>query len=99
MPDHLHLIILGKHDDSNVLRGVEDFKQLSGYWLASNFSEIKWQKSFHDRIIRAQEFADKVRYVLDNPVRAGFVLNWREFPFSGAIGLDLEVLLEELATQ
>ena len=98
MPDHVHLIFMGRHDGADLLRGAEDFKQASGYWLGCHHSGLKWQKSFHDRIIRTLELPTKVRYVLDNPVREGLAGNWREYPFTGAIGMDLEILLEELAT-
>ena len=96
MPDHAHLIFMGRAGDSDILQGVEDFKQSSGYWLESNYFLTSWQKSFHDRIIRARELGLGVRYALDNPVREGLVSHWREYPFLGAIGLDLETFLEEL---
>src|SRR2546422_1624211 len=70
MPDHLHLISLGRTQDSDVLRGVEEFKQTSGYWLESRYPLVRWQKSFHDRIIRARELGIKVRYVLDRDITA-----------------------------
>jgi len=73
MPDHAHdprldlnLIFMGTADDSDILQGVEDFKQASGYWLESNHFLTSWQKSFHDRIIRARELGIEVQYVLGN---------------------------------
>jgi len=90
MPEHLHLIFLGRGENSDLLRGIEEFKQVSGYFLARRYPETKWEKSFHDRILRFEELGAKVRYVPDNPVRRGLVGNWREYPFSGSIGLDLE---------
>jgi len=60
---------------------------------------IRWERSFYDRIIRARELGNKVRYVLNNPVRARLVSDWRDYPFTGAIGLDLEVFVEELSTE
>ena len=98
MPDHLHLISMGYEDRSDVLGGVDKFKQATGHWLASRFSNCEWQDSFYDRIIRRpEELAQKVRYILDNPVRAGLVKDWRDYPFTGGVGLDLEVFLEEMA--
>ncbi len=99
MPEHLHLIFLGCHENTHLLQALEDFKQATGYFLAKHYSETKWEKSFHDRILRSKELGAKLRYVLDNPVRRGLVGNWREYQFSGAIGLDLEALLENLATE
>jgi len=98
MPDHCHLISMGIGDDSDLILGVEEFKQLTGHWLSTNYPEFKWEKSFYDRIIRnTEELAATVRYVLDNPVRGGLVSNWYEYPYSGSIGLDLDTFLEELA--
>jgi REP element-mobilizing transposase RayT len=96
MPDHSHLILLGTSDESDVLRGVEVFKQVTGFWLRAHGAETKWEKSFHDRIIRLHELGTIIRYILDNPVRKGLISNWREYPFTGAVGLDLEKFLQEL---
>jgi len=97
MPDHLHLTALGNSDNSDVLRAVKHFKQVTGYWLTQNVPLFEWQRSFYDRIIRARELGSHVRYVLDNPVRKGLVREWRDYPFSGAIGMDLETFLEDMA--
>ena len=55
MPDHLHLILLGINEQSDILRAVEDFKQRSGYWLKHERPIFAWQKSFHDHLIRTKE--------------------------------------------
>jgi REP element-mobilizing transposase RayT len=106
MPDHLHLVLLGGSDvllggsdRSSVLRGIEDFKQATGYWLKSQPPRIRWQKGFYDRIIRARELGIIVRYVLDNPVRRRLVREWRDYPFIGSIGMDLETFLQELGPE
>ena len=98
MPDHLHLICMAKDDNADLLSGIEEFKQRTGFWLASNLPQVQWEKSFHDRIIRCtEELAANIRYVLDNPVRGGLVTDWRDYPYTGAIGLDLPTFLEELS--
>jgi REP element-mobilizing transposase RayT len=99
MPDHVHLIFIGHNAKSDVLRGLEAFKQATGYFLAKNYPQTYWEKSFYDRIIRSKELGATIRYVLDNPVRGRLVAHWREYPFTGAIGLDLETLLENLASE
>ena len=77
MPDHAHLIFLGISDDSDLILGLEEFKQETGHWLGANYPGFTWQKSFYDRIIRnTEELAATVRYVLANPVRAGLVPEW-----------------------
>jgi putative transposase len=34
MPDHCHLLIQGKTNNSDLLGFMKDFKQRSGYWLS-----------------------------------------------------------------
>lgn len=42
-----------------------------------------WQREYFDRLIRDQnDLAQKVKYVLNNPVKAGLVERWNEYPFS-----------------
>jgi len=49
-----------------------------------------WQKGFFDHIVRARDsYSAKWQYVRDNPVRAGLVSEWSEWPFIGEI-FDLE---------
>jgi putative transposase len=49
-----------------------------------------WQKGFFDHILRNEEsYCGKWSYVRENPVRAGLVKNWQEWPFVGEI-FDLE---------
>jgi hypothetical protein len=95
MPDHLHFVAMGTSERSDVLRGLKDFKQLTGYWL-KQLPQFRWQKGFHDRILRSNEFGPAIRYILDNPVRKQVVREWRDYPFIGAIGMDLESFLYRL---
>jgi len=70
MPDHCHLLIEGKSDESDLWECVVDFKQKSGYWLARNVPFEKWQKDFYDHILRKDEdLVKQVIYILGNPVR------------------------------
>jgi putative transposase len=47
-------------------------------------------KRFFDHILRGEEsYAEKWSYVRENPVRAGLVKEWGEWPFVGEI-FDLE---------
>ena len=83
MPDHVHLLIEGKSENSDLWQFMVDFKQKSGYWLSRNCG-YKWQKDFYDHILRKEEdLLKQVRYILGNPVRKGFVKNWKEYSFKG----------------
>jgi REP element-mobilizing transposase RayT len=98
MPDHAHVVINGVACTSNTLTAMETFKQQTGWWLKQNQPGTQWQQGFHDRIIRNPvEYAETIRYVVNNPVRAGLVESWEDYPFTGAIGIDLrEHLLDML---
>ena len=85
MPDHLHIIIKGENSNANVKSCMDKFKQKTGYWLSKNKIDKKWQKDYYDHIIRDGENLElQVRYILNNPVRAGLVDNWKDYPFKGS---------------
>jgi REP element-mobilizing transposase RayT len=95
MPDHQHLIVSGANPEADTLIFINAYKQKTGYWLAKNHIQARWQKDFYDHIIRKEEGLIKVAtYILDNPVRKGLVEHWQDYPFKGAVGCELEVLLE-----
>ena len=97
MPDHVHVIVTGTSLDSDTFMAFERFKQQSGWWLKKNTLGVTWQEGFHDRILRnTHEFAARLRYVLNNPVRANLMANWADYAFSGGVGVDLKVLLSDL---
>jgi len=83
MPDHCHLLV-SSHDGSCLQDFVRHFKQLSGYRYKREHGAQLWQISYHDHVLRKDEdLLAAARYIWDNPVRAGFVLNRTEYPFSG----------------
>ena len=44
----------------------------------------QWQKTFFDHVLRSEEsYEEKWHYVRENPVRAGLVQNWSEWPYCG----------------
>ena len=78
MPDHFHAILhfSSKHlitdtkvqDLSTVVRGFKStvMKQARAHGL-----DIRWQRSFHDRIIRSErQLINTRRYVKENPKRS-----------------------------
>jgi putative transposase len=51
-----------------------------------NISSPHWQKGFFDHVLRSSEsYSEKWNYVRQNPVRAGLVKDWRDWPFIGEI--------------
>ena len=95
MPDHLHLVAAGTGPDADALRFVKRAKQRSGWAYVRNTGERLWQRRYFERIVRDEESARAyVRYVLDNPVRAGLVNSPGEYPFIGSSIWTREDLLE-----
>jgi putative transposase len=85
MPDHLHLLVAGEVDQSNLKKFIGLFKQKSGYWFRKNYTEDLWHISYYDHTLRKEEDIEKVAlYILQNPVRKGIVSDFREYPFSGS---------------
>lgn len=94
MPDHLHTVNEGLSDSSNLWKMINLFKQKTGYWLAENKKEIRWQKDFYDHIHRKEEDLKKhITYILNNPVRKGLVSDWKEYPFKGSLDFSLEEIV------
>lgn len=49
----------------------------------SSYLIKNWQHESFDRVIRdAEELESTIRYVLNNPVKAGLVDEWQDWPFS-----------------
>ena len=45
-----------------------------------------WQKGFFDHVLgNGESYDQKWQYVRENPVRAGLVENWNEWPYHGEI--------------
>jgi putative transposase len=83
MPDHLHLLVQGTDDNSNLRKFIGLFKQKSGYWFKKNYDEDLWHISYYDHVLRKEESMEDVAlYILGNPVRKGLVPDFREYPFS-----------------
>ncbi len=94
MPDHQHLIIAGTGNDSDIWKAIVTYKQKTGFWMATNRPDIRWQKDFYDHVVKTDEdIIAQIRYILDNPVRKGLVSSWQEYSFKGAIGYKIEDVL------
>jgi len=77
MPDHLHALVAFSWKDRRGMSGiVQDWKRYT-----SRAFRIEWQRDWHDHRIRNQsDHADKWSYIANNPVRAGLVADYKEWP-------------------
>ena len=96
MPDHLHFIISGLERKSRPKAAVEQFKLKTGFWMGQHMPQFECQDDFYDQIIRkSDDFQRHVQYVASNPLRAGFVTDPFDYPFTGSIASSLRAILEE----
>ena len=85
MPDHLHLIVRGLDSDADLRWFVRGFKQASGYRVGRLHNARLWQEGYFDHVPRHDKAVERqVRYVLENPVRAGLVDRLEAWPFGDA---------------
>ena len=91
MPDHVHMILHGSDEESDLLAAHDEWKSNSGRMLCRHLNRDKvWQHKSHDPVLRSNEYErgalrKTVGYILENPVRAGLVSKWQEFPFLGSL--------------
>jgi len=98
MPDHLHLLAEGTTSESSLPKFAFAFKQKTGYVFSRTAHEHLWQDGYYDHILRHDEASLRVaRYILENPVRAGLVARFDEYPFSGSDRYSLEELAEAVS--
>ena len=84
MPDHLHLLAEGTSEDCHLPTFVSRFKQRTGFRYGRSRAERLWQEGYYDHVLRTQEPLPRVvRYILENPVRRGFVASPEQWPWSG----------------
>jgi putative transposase len=97
MPDHVHLFVKGQADDADLSAFVKLAKQTSGYAYSQARRNRLWQPSFYDRALREDE-GDLfyIAYILRNPVAAGLVRGWRDYPFLGSATGRVDDLVEML---
>jgi putative transposase len=81
MPDHIHLLTAPIECELSVAAFLK--------WLKRWFNEFydfprpcRWQSGGFDRLLRTSEsIYEKWNYIRENPVRAGLVQHWKQWPY------------------
>ena len=82
MPDHLHFIAALK--DGGLPPLMQSLKGYTSRQINTlmNRKGAFWQAQYHEHAIRKDEVLNEViLYMLDNPVRAGLVTDFHDYPF------------------
>ncbi len=87
MPDHLHLFAAFNPLSPSLSEWVKGLKAVvSRHLKNSGVTGPYWQERFLDHVLRSEEsHAEKWLYVRENPVRAGLVEDWPNWPYQGEI--------------
>ena len=97
LPDHAHVVLAPGRSRLSVGRIVGGWKSLVARRLwPTGVDRTPWQRDYDDRVLRSDEkeglgLQRMIAYVLNNPVRKGFVQDWRHYPYSGCF-VDLDSL-------
>ena len=98
MPDHVHALIQGLAEDSNLLKWMKMLRQRSGHCYRTRNRRRLWQEGYVDRFLRDEEATlDVARYVVGNPIRAGLCDDLRRYPYWGSSRYTIEELIGSLA--
>ncbi|GAB4494364.1 MAG: transposase [Saprospiraceae bacterium] len=88
MPNHVHMMMTLLPDAPVLFKVMQHLKKNSAI-KANRFLNRTglefWEEESYDHIVRDEsEFYRILNYILRNPVKAGFVSEWRDWPFSFA---------------
>jgi len=88
MPDHVHLLVrIGETPLQKVLNRL---KSRSARLLNLEIGRTGrfWDPGFHDHALRREEsIVDVARYIVANPIRAGLVRRYGDYPYWNAVWL------------
>ena len=84
MANHVRQVVLNIHDDVPVKQPIGSLKSFTAT-KANKVLKRKgqfWQHESFDHVVRSGKLGSTIQYVLDNPVEAGLVSNWQQWPYS-----------------
>ncbi len=88
MPDHIHFLCRSSIE----AKSLSDFMKYWKQWTSKRIlRETKvdspvWQAEFFDRVLRSDEsYSQKREYIWNNPVRAGLVTEYSDWPWVGEL--------------
>ena len=93
MPEHLHILIEGQKEDSNLKKFIPMLKQKTSYIYMKKTGGKLWQENYYEHVLRKDEDTRSVaKYILENPVRKKLTDNFTNYLFSGSFVFDVKEL-------
>jgi REP element-mobilizing transposase RayT len=85
MPDHVHQLVKGISVDADAKAFICKAKQYSGFYFKAAFQRRLWfRKGFNRVLIEDREVRAAVKYIIENPVKAGLVTRVENYPYTGS---------------
>jgi REP element-mobilizing transposase RayT len=85
MPDHLHILAEGAHDNSNLREFIRLFKQRTAFAFRQSHNSALWEMSYYDHILRSHDSIEQIAtYIWSNPVRNHLCPTPADYPYSGS---------------
>ncbi len=85
MSNHVHVLYTLLEDSRDISEIMHSIKRFTARELNKLFKREGqfWQHESYDRVVRNQkEFENIIRYILNNPVKAGLVESWEKYPYT-----------------
>ena len=83
MSNHVHILISPRALLARIMHSIKTFSAREANQVLGRTGQPFWQQESYDRWVRnAQEFDKIVRYIEENPVKAGLVENPQDWPWS-----------------
>jgi putative transposase len=93
MPDHLHLVVEGLNENSDIYRALVEFKQKTGIIM----KKYKWQKDFYDHIHREEEnIFNSLWYVINNPIGKELAKEPLEYFGIGSLDFNINEIIKKI---
>jgi REP element-mobilizing transposase RayT len=95
MPNHVHIIVnKNKYPKSSLTAIFGSIKGFSSYKINKELNRVGkfWNSEIYDHLIRSRgELVTQIKYILNNPVKAGLVNDWKEWKYSYIIDGYLDI--------
>jgi putative transposase len=97
MPEHLHLLLDGDNDGTDLKAFMKLAKQRAGIRFTQRYHQSLWQDGYYEHILRDEEKTEEVVfYIVANPVRKHLVQNVLDYPYWGSTRWSREELLHTI---
>ncbi len=88
MSNHVHILITLKKDAPILYEVLQNHKKFTGRQankVLQRTGKRFWEKESYDHLVRYYDknaFGNIVAYIVNNPIKAGLVKNWEDWPYT-----------------